>query len=1053
MHRRIVLLAAWIGAVVGMTVHGLAQDAPLSLVVSNNGVKVLRWPLMPGLDSHQFRAGSSLDSMGAVSPLLIGKTPSGYVFSTSNQLAQQYYSLRLQLMSEDDVLIANLLNRIAYGPTPDELERVRAMGGEAYLNEQLAPENVPATATPDRFVAVETNGVVVPASTNWTFVNVTGTVTSPILYVYLREPGQVSVDEIEFRYRYVLTAVTNTPEVNGGVTNWMLSTNVYTNITDNLVTNGTFELTPNNGWSFFSSSHASSFQDTSVAAAGAASLRLVATTVGTGSGNSMGQTMQAPPTTQRGTNLATGQRWTNTISTLRGILNFAYLQSANSRHLTIRLSQDGTVGSGRDLPRDPEWIYATATGTATATPTLYAYLNGAGDALIDDMKLVAGAVPEAGANLITNGDFEQPFATGWLASGDFDTSFVDNTISHSGGGSLRLVAEAAGGGANDSAYQNVPVVNGQMYTLSYWYRPIGRARTLTVRLSGSLVNSVVSETSPNNLKRRLDRADWSVSLNELRQWYCHNAVGSRRQLLEVLTQFFENHFVTQHSKTSEYFDRYYDGLQNQVATDLEYREISRWRTALMNPNCTFYDLLKHHVESPAQIIYLDTVGSRGDGTQVANENYARELFELFAMGVDNGYDQQDIVAMSRAWTGWTVDIVDRSQVDNPFATRSREYGRYPGVGFGNAVSNIIGVWTFVFNNTVHGTNKAPILSVWDPNAPATNPRPLPGEAGKKKYAARFGAPWAGTSYQLVIPPGRTTAAAAIMDGYDVIRHLSTNLYTAEFLSVKLCRLFVHEDFVHGEYDYADPNRSREAELVRQCILAWDTPGPGTVGGRGNIRRVLRTIFDSELFREYGGTLQKVKTPLEFVVSAVRAMRSVDGNNVATATTDGSTGAFGDILSRMGGMSLFNRSDPDGYPEYGSAWISAGTLAERVRFVQSLCTDPSFPSGSGGRPADAGNNFADPVALIQRKIPVNLQRSATAVVDYFLGIIFPGEGQANLSEYRAEAIAFLNDGSADIPASATTFGALTVDGTNTAAYDIRVRGMVAFLLTTQRFQEQ
>jgi hypothetical protein len=309
----------------------------------------------------------------------------------------------------------------------------------------------------------------------------------------------------------------------------------------------------------------------------------------------------------------------------------------------------------------------------------------------------------------------------------------------------------------------------------------------------------------------------------------------------------------------------------------------------------------------------------------------------------------------------------------------------------------------------------------------------------------------------VIPPGRTTPQTAILDGYDVIRHLSTNLFTAEYLSVKLCRLFVHEDFVHGVYDYADPNRSREAELVRQCILAWDTPGPGTMGGRGNIRNVLRTIFASDLFREHGGTLQKVKTPLEFLASAVRVMRSVDGNGIATATTDGSTGAFGDILSRMGGMSLFNRSDPDGYPEAGYAWISAGTLAERVRFVQSLCTDPTFPSGNGGRPNDAGSNFADPVALIQRKLPVNQQLNAAAVVDYFLGIIFPGEGKANLSEYRAEAIAFLNDGSADIPPvvppTGTPFSALTVSTTNTSAYDIRVRGMVAFLLTTQRFQEQ
>ena len=85
--------------------------------------------------------------------------------------------------------------------------------------------------------------------------------------------------------------------------------------------------------------------------------------------------------------------------------------------------------------------------------------------------------------------------------------------------------------------------------------------------------------------------------------------------------------------------------------DWEYREMTKWRNAMLNPNCTFYDLLKISAESPAMIVYLDTVNSKGNNNNVANGNYARELLELFTYGVDNGYDQNDIVIMSRAWTG------------------------------------------------------------------------------------------------------------------------------------------------------------------------------------------------------------------------------------------------------------------------------------------------------------------------------------------------------------------------------------------------------------------
>src|SRR5687767_15385433 len=100
MHRRILVLAAWIGAVVGFSTFGaLAQKAPLSLTVSNDGNKTLRWPLVPGLDSQQLKSGQTLNSLSPVNPAAILKTPAGYVYGTSNELPSQFYTLLLEQMS------------------------------------------------------------------------------------------------------------------------------------------------------------------------------------------------------------------------------------------------------------------------------------------------------------------------------------------------------------------------------------------------------------------------------------------------------------------------------------------------------------------------------------------------------------------------------------------------------------------------------------------------------------------------------------------------------------------------------------------------------------------------------------------------------------------------------------------------------------------------------------------------------------------------------------------------------------------------------------------
>ena len=559
-----------------------------------------------------------------------------------------------------------------------------------------------------------------------------------------------------------------------------------------------------------------------------------------------------------------------------------------------------------------------------------------------------------------------------------------------------------------------------------------------------------------------------ATIDDFRAWHVLRAVGAKRQLLEVLLQFFENHFVTQYSKSLDYFDQFYDdsATEQRIAAQFEYLENDKWRNALLNPSSTFYDLLRISAESPAMIIYLDTVTSKGNASNIANENYGRELLELFTFGVDNGYIQNDIVAMSRSWTGWTVQIVSPTNALNPFAARTTNLisPSYTNV---TVVSNLAGVWAFNFNSATHDVS------------PGTRPKTLFTNAS---IPARFGAPYTtklyGTNtisgkYTFGFPP--RTGTNSIQDGYDIINFLAGMPFTQEYISVKLCRLFVHDDFpnpsndtsnpAYGLYDYASGNLSAEAQLVRDCMSAWENSS-------GNIRAVLNTIFNSELFRSHGGSMQKIKTPLEYTVSAIRALRTstngtflpntysadTDGYNlIKVITTNGVT--LDSVLNRMGAMSLFDRTAPDGYPEDAPYWISAGTLAERIRFVQSL----SISAGQAGHTGalatstnDAGNNtYCSPGLLIQAKLPATSLTNATAVVDYLLGVIYPGEGAGNLNEYRTAAINFLNSGSADPSPNSNRFGSAAVPFSlsATSSYDTRVRGLVGYLLSLQRFHEQ
>jgi uncharacterized protein (DUF1800 family) len=671
------------------------------------------------------------------------------------------------------------------------------------------------------------------------------------------------------------------------------------------------------------------------------------------------------------------------------------------------------------LPAQPGWQFVTLTGTATGNSLpLYIYLDAAGEVYLDDLQLVTGSVAGVGANLLKNGDFESVLAGTWTVSANLAASTLSTDVKHAGNSALHLIASAAGSTRESAIWQNTAVVNGRTYTLSYWYLPTSSPANLTVRLSGRGVESTHSVQpgagTPAPLHAKLSTG--AASIDDLRAWLFLHAVQSQRQLLQVLLQFCDNHFTTFYPKSRDYIDGRLTNendftIAQQAATDFEFRELKKWRDVLLDPSGTFYDLLKISAESPAMVIYLDTVTSSGASGATPNENYARELVELFTFGVDNGYDQTDIEQMSRVWTGWRIEKLPPGQQNNPFATPVTNRDNDPGV------------WALWWRTSRHDTGAKTIF------------------AGKK-IDARFGPPRAGQSYELKLPA--RTGNAGMQDGYDLIKHLADLPYTQEFISVKLCQLFVHENFHHGVYDYTQPDLTPEAQLIKDCMAAWENAGPD--GRKGNLRRVLRTIFASEVFRSQSSARQKVKTPLEFSVSCIRALRAAKTGGGHTAGTDGYDL---NTPNRRLNMRLFYREAPDGWSEFGRDWINTSALVERMRFVENFLASATNPLKDVDYGGGGDDNVSDPVALLKLKLPAEQWRDAAAVADYFLGILFLGEGKANLDLDRAAALAFLNSSDSGAPNS-SPFASLDP---NSAAYDTRVRGMVALLMSLPRFQEQ
>ncbi len=157
------------------------------------------------------------------------------------------------------------------------------------------------------------------------------------------------------------------------------------------------------------------------------------------------------------------------------------------------------------------------------------------------------------------------------------------------------------------------------------------------RKPADVVADLVLATEPDTYKSQIDsliKASLATgNVKRLSAQWVYRMLTTPAQLREKMTLFWHGHFATSAAKVddAELMQQQNDLLREHALGD-------------------FSKLLLEISRDPAMLIYLDSVSNRKSHP---NENYAREIMELFALGEGN-YSEQDIRELARCFTGWEI---------------------------------------------------------------------------------------------------------------------------------------------------------------------------------------------------------------------------------------------------------------------------------------------------------------------------------------------------------------------------------------------------------------
>jgi hypothetical protein len=294
---------------------------------------------------------------------------------------------------------------------------------------------------------------------------------------------------------------------------------------------------------------------------------------------------------------------------------------------------------------------------------------------------------------------------------------------------------------------------------------------------------------------------------ELRSWWLYCMMNSAQPLLEKMTLFWHNHFATSIAK-----------IQN---ASLMFAQNALLREHALKKFGPFLQAMSKDV---AMIKWLDNDSNLKNHP---NENYAREVMELFSLGVGN-YTETDVREAARAFTGWHTNGVQ-----------------------------------FDYNTQFHDDGEKTVLG-----------------------------------------------AKGAWNGEDVLETLLKQPCCAEFLSRKLYRYFVSEK--------ENPPAALIAPLAERLRK-----------NDYDIGDLVRTILSSCHFFSGYAFRQKIKSPVEFVLGAVRSIVAEVGKEEEVVKPE-----YLVAKTEVMGQQLFAPPNVKGWPG-GQSWLNTSTVLARVNFGQAL----------------------------------------------------------------------------------------------------------------------
>jgi uncharacterized protein (DUF1800 family) len=212
--------------------------------------------------------------------------------------------------------------------------------------------------------------------------------------------------------------------------------------------------------------------------------------------------------------------------------------------------------------------------------------------------------------------------------------------------------------------------------------PVDERLDLAKTYKGLRAMQLVDDMKPEQRETVEAMIQPQAVLGELAEAKLLRAIYSNRQLDEVMTDFWFNHFNVFIGKGP---DRYM---------------VSAYERDVIRPHALgkFKDILAATAKSPAMLFYLDNWQSVGPNSELAlygpggfrgrrgrfarprpqaknrpsglNENYAREIMELHTLGVEGGYTQKDVTELAKVLTGWTIE---RPQLGGEFKFNERAH--------------------------------------------------------------------------------------------------------------------------------------------------------------------------------------------------------------------------------------------------------------------------------------------------------------------------------------------------------------------------------------------